>query len=424
RTARPPRRGGSRWPPRPQRRRGRRGDPRSPRRSRWCASPRRTIFAPPRTPPDTTPPGWARPVRSQPMVSSDRVRLVVLFGGRSAEHEVSCTSAAHVLRAADVERYEIVPVGITRDGTWVVADEAVAALEDGQDALPPQLEATGTTVDPFQVVSPAGALPVVVLPLLHGTHGEDGTVQGLFEVAGVPYVGSGALASALAMDKAKAKEVLRVRGLPQVPHVVLRDTVLEGAAEAVAAAGLTYPVFTKPANLGSSVGVSKVRGPDELAGALALSAQTDEWLLVEQGVEAREIEVGVLGNGRPRTSVPGEIVSSHEFYDYDDKYDDGTCQLLVPAPLDQKVAEEARALAVEAFLALRCEGMARVDFFYEEGGRGLLVNEVNTIPGFTPVSMYPRVWEASGLTYGELIDELVDLAIERHQRRSRFSTKR
>ena len=159
--------------------------------------------------------------------------------------------------------------------------------------------------------------------------------------------------------------------------------------------------------------MSKVRGPDELA-ALAVAAQYDEWLLVEQGVEAREIEVGVLGNGRPRTSVPGEIVSSHEFYDYDDKYVDGTCQLLVPAPLDEKVAEEARALAVEAFLALRCEGMARVDFFYEEGGRGLLVNEVNTIPGFTPVSMYPRVWEASGLTYGELIDELVDLAIERH----------
>ncbi|HLT69624.1 MAG TPA: D-alanine--D-alanine ligase family protein [Acidimicrobiales bacterium] len=358
------------------------------------------------------------------MVSSDRVRLVVLFGGRSAEHEVSCTSAAHVLRAADVERYEIVPVGITRDGTWVVADEAVAALEEGQESLPDQLEATGTTVDPLQVVSPTGDLPVVVLPLLHGTHGEDGTVQGLLEVAGVPYAGSGVLASALAMDKAKAKEVLGARGLPQVPHVVLRDTELESAADAVVAAGLTYPVFTKPANLGSSVGVTKVRGPEGLADALAVAAQYDEWLLVEQGVEAREIEVGVLGNGRPRTSVPGEIVSSHDFYDYDDKYVDGTCQLLVPAPLDDEVAEAARALAVEAFLALRCEGMARVDFFYEEDGRGLLLNEVNTIPGFTPVSMYPRVWAASGLTYGELIDELVDLAIERHQRRSRFSTKR
>jgi D-alanine-D-alanine ligase len=263
-----------------------------------------------------------------------------------------------------------------------------------------------------------------VLPLLHGPHGEDGTVQGMLELAGVPFVGSGVLASSLCMDKLKCKDVLAMHDVPQVPWVGLRDTELPAAVARVEDAGLRYPLFVKPANLGSSVGVSKVAEPSALAEAVALAAEYDEWIIVEEGADGREIEVAVLGNAEPRASVPGEIVPGGEFYDYDDKYVDGTCQLLVPAPLDDEVAEEARALAVEAFLALRCEGMARVDLFYEEGGRGLLVNEVNTIPGFTPVSMYPRVWEASGLTYGELIDELVDLAIERHQRRSRFSTKR
>jgi D-alanine-D-alanine ligase len=359
------------------------------------------------------------------MASTDRVRLVVLFGGQSAEHEVSCTTAAHVLAAADPERYEVVPIGITREGTWVRADEALAALERGRAALPSRLAAAGTTVDPLPTVTPAsGGLPVVVLPLLHGPHGEDGTVQGLLELAGVPYVGSGVLASALCMDKVKAKEILTVHGLPQVPYVALRDTELDRAHDAVRAAGLTFPLFVKPANMGSSVGVSKVRDGGALTEAVALAATYDEWIVVEEGVEAREIEVAVLGNARPRTSVPGEIVSSHEFYDYDDKYVDGTCDLLVPAPLDEATAARVRELAVAAYQVLRCDGLARVDFFLEEGGRGFLVNEVNTIPGFTPVSMYPRLWEASGLAYPDLIDELVRLAIDRHEHRSRFSTKR
>ncbi len=365
------------------------------------------------------------PVRSLPMVSTDRVRLVVLFGGQSAEHEVSCISAAHVLAAADPDRYDVVPVGITREGTWVQADEARAALARGRDALPSRLAASGTAVEPMPTVTPAtGGLPVVVLPLLHGPHGEDGTVQGLLELAGVPYVGSGVLASALCMDKVKAKEILTVHGLPQVPYVVLRDTEIDRARDAVTAAGLAFPLFVKPANMGSSVGVSKAHDAGELAGAVALAASYDEWIVVEAGVDAREIEVAVLGNAQPRTSVPGEIVSSHEFYDYDDKYIDGTCDLLVPAPLDAAATAQVRQLAIEAYTVLRCDGMARVDFFYEEGGRGFLVNEVNTIPGFTPVSMYPRLWEASGLAYDELIDELVRLAIERHEHRSRFSTKR
>lgn len=359
------------------------------------------------------------------MASTDRVRLVVLFGGQSAEHEVSCTTAAHVLGAVDPDRYEVVPVGITREGAWVQADDALAALTSGQAALPDRLSATGTSVEPLPTVTPAvGGLPVVVLPLLHGPHGEDGTVQGLLELAGVPYVGSGVLASALCMDKVKAKEILTVHGLPQVPYVALRDIDADRAPDEVVAAGLAFPVFVKPANLGSSVGVSKARNSDELANAVALAATYDEWIVVEQGVDAREIEVAVLGNARPRASVPGEVVSSHEFYDYEDKYVDGTCDLLVPAPLDDGAGAQVRDLALEAYRVLRCDGLARVDFFFEEHGRGFLVNEVNTIPGFTPVSMYPRLWEASGVPYRQLIDELVHLAVERHEHRSRFSTKR
>jgi D-alanine-D-alanine ligase len=359
----------------------------------------------------------------------DRVRLVVLFGGQSAEHEVSCTTAAHVLRAVDPDRYQIVPVGITREGTWVRDDDAHAALSRGTAALPApppdRLEATGTAVEPMRAVATSrDDLPVVVLPLLHGPHGEDGTVQGLLELAGVPYVGSGVLASALAMDKAKAKEILSVHGLPQVSWVTVRDRDADAAADAVAAAGIRYPLFVKPANLGSSVGVSKATDVAGLRDAVALACQYDEWIVIEEAVDAREIEVAVLGNAEPRASVPGEVVPSHEFYDYDDKYVDGTSQLLVPAPLDEAAVAQVRVLAVDAFRALRGEGMARVDFFYEEGGRGFLVNEVNTIPGFTPISMYPKLWQASGLAYPDLIDELVRLAVERHDHRSRFSTKR
>jgi D-alanine-D-alanine ligase len=359
------------------------------------------------------------------MTTPDRVRLVVLFGGQSAEHEVSCVTAAHVLRAADPGRYDLVPVGITPDGTWVQADEAAAALARGAAELPGRLDARGTAIEPQPAVTPTIAdQPVVVLPLLHGTRGEDGTVQGLLELAGVPYVGAGVLSSALCMDKPTAKQLLTVNGLPQVRWVALRDDELDGAPDAVAAAGLPYPLFVKPANLGSSVGVSKVSDPAGLDEAIALAATYDEVVIVEEGVTAREIEVAVLGNRAPRASLPGEIVSSHEFYDYEDKYVDGTCDLIIPAQLGDEETARVRALAVEAYRAMRCEGMARVDFFYEPDGRGFLVNELNTIPGFTPFSMYPKMWEATGLAYPDLIDELVRLAVERHERRSRLSTKR
>lgn len=366
------------------------------------------------------------------MDSPDRVRLVVLFGGQSAEHEVSCVSAFHVLRAVDPERYELEAVGITREGQWVRADDAVAALRAGADALPSvttgadHLEAVGTAVEPLPAVLPAGSddLPVVVLPLLHGPHGEDGTVQGMLELAGVPFVGAGVLGSALCMDKLKAKDVLAAHGLPQVPWIGLRDFELDDVVARADAAALTFPLFVKPANLGSSVGVSRATTAAELVDACAAAAQYDEWIIVEQGVTAREIEVGVLGNADPRASLPGEVIPAHDFYDYEDKYLDGAAQLVIPADLPQDVTEELRRLAVAAFTTLRCDGMARVDFFFEEGGRGLFINEVNTIPGFTPISMYPKLWEASGLSYGALIDELVRLALERHERRSRFSTKR
>jgi D-alanine-D-alanine ligase len=289
-----------------------------------------------------------------------------------------------------------------------------------------RLVATGTAVEPLPAVTPAVAddLPVVVLPLLHGPHGEDGTVQGMLELAGVPFVGSGVLASALCMDKLKCKDVLAVHGIPQVPFVGLRDTEIVDACQRVDEAGLRYPLFVKPANLGSSVGVSKVSDPAALDDATALAATYDEWVIVEEAASGREIEVAVLGNAAPRASVPGEIVPGGEFYDYDDKYVDGTAELVIPADLPGDVIAELQRLAVDAFVALRCDGMARVDFFYEADGRGVLLNEVNTIPGFTPISMYPKLWDASGLPYDQLIDELVRLALERHERRARFSTKR
>ncbi|MEX2659164.1 MAG: D-alanine--D-alanine ligase family protein [Acidimicrobiales bacterium] len=353
-------------------------------------------------------------------VLPERVRLVVLFGGRSAEHEVSCVSAASVLGAVDPARYEIVPVGITQDGRWVHAEAAVAALDAGTAALPEALDASGPELDPLPTVAPArgGGGTVVVLPLLHGPFGEDGTVQGMLELAGVPYVGAGVLGSSLCMDKAVAKDVLSHHGLPQCKHVSLRDLDVDEALVGRVGDELGWPVFVKPANLGSSVGITKVTGPKDLLAAIETAVGFDEWILIEEAVTGRELECGVLGNREHAASVPGEIVPSAEFYDYDDKYSGDGAELVVPAELPDGVADEVRRLAVAAAGALRAEGMARVDFFFEEGGRGLLINEVNTIPGFTPWSMYPQLWLATGVPYAELVDRLVALALDRHARRT------
>ena len=371
---------------------------------------------PPAPPPPELRPTHARLPAVPPL--PDRVRLVVLFGGRSAEHEVSCVSAASVLGALDPDRYEVVPVGITEEGRWVHATAAVEALLAGAGSLPRALSATGPEVQPLPTLARDGAAPVVVLPLLHGPFGEDGTVQGLLELADVPYVGAGVLGSALCMDKAAAKDVLARHGLPQCRHLAVRDVEVADALVERVGATLGYPVFVKPANLGSSIGVTKVAGPEGLLAAVATATAFDEWVVIEEAVVGREIECGVLGTRELAASVPGEIVPGAEFYDYDDKYSGDGATLVVPAELPAGVAEEVRALAVAAAAALRAEGMARVDFFYEEAGRGLLVNEVNTIPGFTPWSMFPQLWAATGVPYDELLDRLVGLALERHGRRS------
>lgn len=343
------------------------------------------------------------------------IRLVVLFGGQSAEHEVSCVTAASVLDAVDRNRYDVVPIGITPEGRWVEAGEAMGVLASGARAMLP----TGKEIDPMPaVLATAAADQTVVFPLLHGPMGEDGTVQGLLELAGVPYVGTGVLGSALAMDKAKAKVVCDAADIPGARWLARRDGLVEDDLDAVVGDALGWPVFVKPANMGSSVGVSKVKTPGDLGAAIELALQYDEWVLVEEAVVGREVECAVLGNLSPRASVMGEIKPKAEFYDYGDKYSGDGAELVIPADLPAAVSDEARALAVRAFEVVRAEGFARVDFFYEEGGRGLLLNEVNTIPGFTPYSMYPQLWAATGLPYAELIDELVRLAIERHDRKA------
>jgi D-alanine-D-alanine ligase len=328
-----------------------------------------------------------------------RTRLAILYGGRSAEHQVSVVSARSVMEALDPDRFEVVPIAITRAGAWLLPDRSPLELTASDGALP-EVEAAGTelAVRPEQGVGGVD----VVFPILHGPFGEDGTVQGLFELADLPYVGSGVLASALAMDKAMAKVVLAQAGLPQAPYLVVPERDWRADPDRVAAeveGRLAYPVFTKPARLGSSIGISKVKTPDGLA--------------------ARELECGVLGNDAPEASVVGEVVPGHEFYDFEAKYLDESLKLEIPAPVPGAVRDRVRELSLRAFQALDCEGFARVDFFYEEATGRVLLNEVNTIPGFTPKSMFPMLWGASGLSYPDLVARLVDLAVERHAARRR-----
>jgi len=343
----------------------------------------------------------------------------VLFGGRSAEHDVSRVTARHVLAAIDPDRYAIDAIGIDRAGIWHRADAALAALALGPDALPDALLVEGPIVDPYALLTQPD---VVVLPLLHGPNGEDGTMQGLFEVAGVTYVGSAVLGSALAMDKVAAKQLAAAVGFPQTRWMGVHRSDVSGDERATVLASAVeefgFPIFVKPANMGSSIGVSKAADLDALEIAIDRALKFDEWLVLEEGVIAREIEIAVLGHTTSaRASVPGEIVPGADFYDYDDKYNDGVAQLHIPADLPTEITEQARILAVQVFREYRAEGLARVDFLYEEHGRGLLLNEINTMPGFTPISMYPQMWQASGLPYRALIDELVGLALERAGRK-------
>lgn len=361
--------------------------------------------------------------------ADERIHLVVLFGGESAEHDVSCTTAAHILAAADPDRYRITPIGISTDGQWAIAGEALAALEAGPDSLPDRLDPAGSAVSPTAILSAASAEPsnTVVMPLLHGPMGEDGTVQGLLELANMAYVGAGVLASAIAMDKAMAKQVLAAAGIPQARYRAFAEHEITPGLPDEIVADLGLAVFVKPANMGSSVGVSKATTIDELRGAITLALTYDEMVVVEEAVVGKEIEVAVLGNLEPTAATPGEIVPGDVFYSYDDKYVSDQSFAVIPAPIGEAALAEAQELAIATYRALRCEGLSRVDFFWEDPtvtrddrpGRGFLCNEVNTMPGFTPISMFPKMWIADGVAYSEIIDRLVDLALERHARRRR-----
>ncbi|MGB1630778.1 MAG: D-alanine--D-alanine ligase family protein [Acidimicrobiales bacterium] len=368
--------------------------------------------------------------------ANDRVRLVVLFGGQSAEHDVSCVSARHVLAAADPAMYDIDAIGITRDGVWVRAEGALAALTAGTEALPDRLVATGPGIDPLPTLAAGDTSTTVVLPILHGPMGEDGTMQGLLELADVPYVGAGVLASALCMDKVACKHHLAAHGIPQGAYrwitvdqgtvrrpdgsIVPIDVEVDACVDE-----LGLPLFVKPANMGSSVGVSRAATADAARHAIDVATSYDRQVIIEEAIVGREIEISVLGNEDPRASVAGEITPGADFYDYADKYEAGA-ELTIPADLSASELAEVQALAIAAYRSCKVEGLARVDFFYEDGSRGAgtrgwLVNEINTMPGFTPISMYPKMWQAAGLDYPSLLDELVQLALARHDRDRRHS---
>lgn len=353
-----------------------------------------------------------------------RLRVGVLFGGRSGEHEVSLASAASVIRGMDADKYEAVPIGITKEGHWLVGAGAQKmlpeVLKSGQRVM--------MTADPTNAAlvrldgSGGGQRLDVVFPVMHGTYGEDGTIQGLLDLAGLPFVGAGVLGSAVAMDKDVTKKLLQAAKIPVVPWIAVQRADWERDPQDIQRAvekKFKYPVFVKPATLGSSVGMTKAHSREELAPALDLAAEFAMKVLVERAMVAREIEVSVLGNRDPMASVPGEIVPHREFYDYTAKYLEEGSQLLIPAKLRSAQVKKFQSLGIAAFRALELSGMARVDFFLEKRGGKIYLNEVNTIPGFTSISMYPKLWEASGIPFRELIDRLIILALEQHAEKAR-----
>jgi D-alanine-D-alanine ligase len=353
-----------------------------------------------------------------------RLRIGVLFGGRSGEHEVSLASAASVIRGLDPDKYEAVPIGITKEGHWLIGTSAQKML--------PEVLRTGQrvtmTADPTDAAlvrldgSGGGQRIDVVFPVMHGTFGEDGTIQGLLDLAGLPFVGAGVLGSAVAMDKDVAKKLLQAAKIPIVPWVCIHRHDWERHEPEIVykiEKEFPYPVFVKPATLGSSVGMTKVHSRQELAPALHLASEFAMKILVERAVNAREIEVSVLGNHDPQASIPGEIVPHREFYDYAAKYLEEGTKLLIPADLKPAQIKKFQHLAVLAFRALELSGMARVDFFLGKEGGKIYLNEVNTIPGFTSISMYPKLWEASGIPFPQLIDKLIELALEQHAEKAR-----
>ena len=364
-------------------------------------------------------------------VTARKIRVGILFGGKSGEHEISLLSAQSVMRAINKDKYEIVPIGITTEGRWLTSGDPLKALTGGQVTMPELLQAPlarRSAAEVSRALIPGAAqsgIPTidVIFPALHGPMGEDGTVQGLFELADIPYVGAGVMASAVGMDKVAMKDVFRAHGLPMAPYLVfLRGEWERNPTEVMAQieARLGFPCFIKPANLGSSVGITKAHDHVELDAALAEAASYDRKLLAEMAVpHVREIECSVLGNDDPIASLPGEVKPGREFYDYEAKYFDESTQLITPASISEELTARVRELAIRAFRAVDCAGMARVDFLLNGETSELFLSEINTIPGFTSVSMYPRMWQATGLSYEELIDRLIDLALERHADKKR-----
>jgi D-alanine-D-alanine ligase len=368
------------------------------------------------------------------MANKKKQRIGLVFGGRSGEHEVSLASATSVMANVDSDKYEVVPIGITKEGAWLLGIEparliaAEQSVSEGGGAE--ETTAVTLTSDPrlrrliplegSQPLEDNGALDII-FPVLHGTYGEDGTLQGLLEMANVPYVGCGVLGAALGMDKEKMKMVFQAVGLPSVDYLVYRrnERIMDAIEQR-----LGYPCFVKPVNLGSSVGISKAHERGELEDAIHVAAQYDRKVIIERGINCRELECSVLGNDEPIASVVGEVIASNEFYDYNAKYLDNKSQVIIPADIPQASAEEVRRQATTAFLALDLSGLARVDFFLEKESGRIYINEVNTMPGFTQISMYPKLWEASGLSYAQLLDRLIELAIERHEDKQRNRTSR
>lgn len=363
-----------------------------------------------------------------------KLRVGVVFGGRSGEHEVSLMSAASIMEAIDKERYEVVPIGIARTGQWLAGGDALQALLQGQPDLSApvvplplpghggavrRLEAAHISAEPTAHAAVGSAIDIdIFFPVLHGPYGEDGTIQGLFDMADVPYVGCGVGASAVGMDKAFMKALFEQAGLPVVPYVVFTDAQWIAGPDAIRARiadKLGFPCFVKPVNLGSSVGISHVNDAGALDSAIEEALRHDRKVIVEQAaLDCREVEVSVLGNDDPQPSVAGEIAPPGDFYDYDAKYHDDRSELIIPARISEETAAEVRRLAVEAFRTIDGAGLARVDFFVHKDTEAIWVNEINTMPGFTRISMYPKLWEATGLAYPELIDRLLQLGMERH----------
>lgn len=359
-----------------------------------------------------------------------KIKVGVIFGGRSGEHEVSLRSAESVMAALNRDRYDVVPIGISREGHWL-SGEGLMALSGGAELsrpvalLPEPNRAALLAVEQMGASRPVALSTVaeldVVFPVLHGPFGEDGTVQGLLELTGIPYVGAGVVGSAVGMDKAVFKQVMQANQIPVLPwQLVLKSGWMSRPEQTLdqLEATFTYPLFTKPANLGSSVGISKCRNRQELAAGLNAAAGYDRRIVVEQGINARELEVSVLGNDDPIASIVGEVRPRRDFYDYVAKYISDDSELLIPAPIEPSLADHVRALAVRAYQAIDCAGLGRVDMLLDKESGRVYLNEINTIPGFTSISMYPKLWEATGLAYGDLLDRLIDLALERQTQKS------